>query len=61
VLERFAYLEQGKLRLHAGGAGVTVESEFGRSLRERAAQIQHRHAWKTQGRGAQFMTGMLWP
>jgi hypothetical protein len=58
---RFAYLEQGKLRLHAGGAGVTLESEFGRSLRERAAQIQHRHAWKTQGRGAQFMTGMLWP
>jgi hypothetical protein len=58
---RFAYLDQGKLRLHAGGAGVTLESEFGRSLRERAAQIQHRHAWKTQGRGAQFMTGMLWP
>jgi hypothetical protein len=61
VPERFAYLEQGKLRLHAGGTGVTLESEFGRSLRERAAQIQHRHAWKTQGRGAQFMTGMLWP
>jgi hypothetical protein len=61
VPERFAYLEQGKLRLHVDGAGVTVESEFGRSLRERAAQIQHRHAWKTQGRGAQFMTGMLWP
>jgi hypothetical protein len=58
---RFAYLDQGKLRLHAGGAGMTVESEFGRSLRERAAQIQHRHAWKSQGRGAQFMTGMLWP
>jgi hypothetical protein len=58
---RFAYLDQGKLCLHGCGASVTLESEFGRSLRERAAQIQHRHAWKTQGRGAQFMTGMLWP
>src|ERR1700719_3228605 len=58
---RFAYLDQGKLCLHGGGPSVTLESEFGRSLRERAAQIQHRHAWKTQGRGAQFMTGMLWP
>jgi hypothetical protein len=58
---RFAYLEQGKLRLHGDGSAVTLESEFGRSLRERAAQIQRRHAWKTQGRGAQFMTGMLWP
>ncbi len=58
---RFAYLDQGKLCLHGGDASVTLESEFGRSLRERAAQIQHRHAWKTQGRGAQFMTGMLWP
>jgi hypothetical protein len=58
---RFAYLEQGKLRLHGDDAAITLESEFGRSLRERAAQIQRRHAWKTQGRGAQFMTGMLWP
>jgi hypothetical protein len=58
---RFAYLDQGKLRLHANGAAVTLESQFGRSLRERAAQIQRRHAWKQQGRGAQFMTGMLWP
>jgi hypothetical protein len=58
---RFAYLDQGKLCLHGSGPSVTLESEFGRSLRERAAQIQHRHAWKTQGRGAQFMTGMLWP
>jgi hypothetical protein len=47
--------------LHGDGAQSTMESAFGRSLRERAAQIQHRHAWKSQGRGAQFMTGMLWP
>jgi hypothetical protein len=46
--------------LHGNGAATTVESAFGRSLRERAAQIQHRHAWKSQGRGAQFMGGAMW-
>ena len=54
----FAYLSQG--RLHRGESGI-VESAFGRSLRDRAAQIHDRHAWKTKGRGAQFMQGMLWP
>ena len=58
---QIAYLSQGKLHLQGDGAAATLESAFGRSLRDRAAQIQHRHAWKTQGRGAQFMTGMLWP
>ena len=57
---RFAYLAQGKLHLRGNGASGTIESAFGRSLRERAAQIQHRHAWKTQGRGAQFMSGAMW-
>jgi hypothetical protein len=56
-----AYLAQGKLHLSGRGAATTVESAFGRSLRERASQIHQRHAWKSQGRGAQFMTGMLWP
>src|SRR5450755_3861390 len=56
-----AYLAQGKLHLRGEGGAGTLDSAFGRSLRERAAQIQHRHAWKTQGRGAQFMTGALWP
>jgi len=55
-----AYVSQGKLHLH-GDADRTIESAFGRSLRERAAQIHNRHAWKTAGRGAQFMRGMLWP
>src|SRR5271166_1975916 len=58
---QLAYLAQGKLHLSGGGAATTVESAFGRSLRERASQIHQRHAWKSQGRGAQFMTGMLWP
>jgi hypothetical protein len=57
-----AYLAQGRLHLRGDGVAETVESQFGRSLRERAAQIQNRHAWKTQGRGAQFMGGgVLWP
>jgi hypothetical protein len=56
-----AYLAQGKLHLRGDGVAGTVESEFGRSLRERAVQIHNRHAWKMQGRGAQFMTGALWP
>jgi hypothetical protein len=59
--QHLAYLAQGKLHLRVDNGAKMVESAFGRSLRERAAQIQHRHAWKTQGRGAQFMTGALWP
>jgi hypothetical protein len=59
---QLAYLSQGKLHFRGNGAPETVESAFGRSLRERAAQIHHRHAWKTQGRGAQFMNGgCAWP
>jgi hypothetical protein len=63
VLERqLAYLSQGKLHFRGNGGPETVESAFGRSLRERAAQIHQRHAWKTQGRGAQFMNGgCAWP
>jgi hypothetical protein len=57
---RLAYVSQGKLHLYGGGGRSTIESVFGRSLRERAAQIHNRHAWKTSGRGAQFMRGVLW-
>ena len=57
-----AYVSQGKLHFHGDGvASSTMESPFGRSLRDRAAQIYNRHAWKTQGTSAQFMRGMLWP
>jgi len=35
-----------------------VESEFERTVRERTASIERRHAWKTQGRGAMFMGGV---
>jgi hypothetical protein len=58
----FAYLAQGKLHLKMGDAPVrTVESQFGNSVRQRAQEMQQRHSWKTQGRGAQFMRGgVLW-
>ena len=55
-----AFVAQGKLHLRGDAGTDSIESKFGRSLRERAAQIHHRHAWKSQGRGAQFMSGMLW-
>jgi hypothetical protein len=58
----FAYLAQGKLHVKDGPAPVQViESQFGNSLRQREQELQQRHAWKTRGRGAQFMSGgMLW-
>jgi hypothetical protein len=58
-----AYLAQGKLHLRtADGKLRTIESRFGREVRERAAQLHQRNAWKTQGTGAQFMMrgGLLW-
>jgi hypothetical protein len=35
-----------------------MESEFERSVRERTASIERRNAWKTQGHGAMFMSGL---
>lgn len=55
-----AYLAQAKLHLHAGEGERTFESTFGRSLRDRAAEIHNRHAWKMEGTGARFMKGLLW-
>jgi hypothetical protein len=53
---RLAYIAQGSLHLQGSeGAPRVVESAFGRSLRQRAAEIRNRQAWKTQGFGAQFM------
>lgn len=48
-----ACISQGQLSLLGDGGGQIVESPFGCSLRERAAQIYKRHAWKTEGRSAQ--------
>lgn len=55
------YVSQGSLH-HVGADGHRrrFESQFARSLRDRAAQIENRHAWKSQGRGARFLSGMMW-
>jgi len=58
----YAYLSQGQLHLKLGDQPLRpVDSRFGESVRQRAAQIQNRNAWKTQGTGAKFMSGgALW-
>jgi hypothetical protein len=58
----YAYLSQGQLHLKLGEDPLRpIDSRFGQSLRERAAQIQNRNSWKTQGTGAKFMSGgVLW-
>lgn len=58
----YAYLSQGQLHLKLGNNPVRpIESKFGESVRERAAQIHNRNSWKTQGTGAKFMSGsLLW-
>ena len=59
---RVAYIAVGKIHLlEPGRPARLVESKFGQSLLDRASQIQQRNAWKTQGTGAQFMSGgALW-
>ena len=58
----YAYLSQGQLHLKLGNDPVRpIDSKFGESVRERAAQIHNRNSWKTQGTGAKFMSGgLLW-
>jgi len=58
----YAYLSQGQLHLKLGDDPVRpIDSKFGESVRQRAAQINQRNAWKTQGTGAKFMSGgLLW-
>jgi|SRR5215471_13480311 len=58
----YAYLSQGQLHIKLGNDPVRpIDSKFGESVRERAAQIHNRNSWKTQGPGAKFMSGgLLW-
>lgn len=60
--ESFLYVSQGKVYSKAADKPPQlIESKFGQSIIDRAAQIQNRNAWKTQGSGARFMSGgMLW-
>src|SRR5580698_4389273 len=55
-----AFLSKRKLHVRRNGVTRQLDSEFERSVRERAASIDRRHSWKTQGRGAMF-TGSAWP
>lgn len=47
---RFAYVSQGKLYIKSGDAPEALhESPFARGIRDRALELQRRHAWKTGG------------
>lgn len=57
-----AWLAQGKVRVKKPGEQpLTIESQFGNSIRERAVRSQQRHSWKGGGDGEKFLAGaMLW-
>src|SRR5512140_748368 len=57
-----AYVANGVLHLKpAGGPARAFDSPFVEEMRTRAHEIHRRHAWKTEGRGATFMSrGLLW-
>ena len=56
-----AYLAGGRLHLKLGEAPVrTFDSAFGQQMRDRHVEIQQKHSWKAEGRGARFMSGLLW-
>lgn len=57
-----AYVASGKLHLkYEDVAPRAVESKFAGEMRERLQRMASRNAWKTEGTGAQFMSGrLLW-
>ena len=57
-----AYVASGKLHLkYEDAAPRPVESKFAGEVRERLLRVAARNAWKTEGTGAQFMSGrLLW-
>ena len=55
-----AFLAKRKLHVRRNGVTRQIDSDFERTVRERAASIERRHAWKSQGRGAMF-TGAYAP
>lgn len=53
-----AYLAKGRLHVKDGdGAPRVLESQFGLAVRDRAVRSNQLHSWKTEGRGARFMSG----
>lgn len=57
-----AYLAKGRLHIKEGEkAPRVVESRFGLAVRDRAVRVANLHSWKSEGRGARFMSGgALW-
>ena len=56
-----AYVAGGKLHFKVGEAPARAcESAFAQQVRDRHVEIQQRHSWKQEGRGARFMSGLLW-
>ncbi len=56
-----AYLAGGRLHVKVGEAPVRAfDSAFGQQMRDRHVEIQRKHSWKAEGRGARFMSGLLW-
>jgi hypothetical protein len=56
------YLSHGRLFFKAEGSpAAEIDSDFAQSIRQRAFELHRRNAWKSQGRGAKFMSGgALW-
>jgi hypothetical protein len=56
-----AYVAGGRLHLKVGDAPARAyESAFAQQVRDRHVEIQQKHSWKQEGRGARFMSGLLW-
>jgi hypothetical protein len=57
-----AFIADGALfRVAPGQPAQRVESTFALEVRGRAQEIHRRHAWKSEGRGAMFMSrGLMW-
>jgi hypothetical protein len=49
-----AFLASQRLHIWKDGKMRPLESQFAQAIRERAASMERRHGWKTQGRGARF-------
>jgi hypothetical protein len=56
------YLSHGRMfRSADNGSATEIDSPFALSIRERAFELQRRHAWKSEGRGSKFMSrSALW-
>jgi hypothetical protein len=58
MLTGIVYLSHGRLFFKAEESPATeIDSDFAQSIRQRAFELHRRNAWKTQGRGAKFMSG----